>query len=1006
MKTISYLPVILLAAAMTANTAAGMGAKDENGLQWWYKELDDNEAEVAGYLMATMGPGGSITLPQLYPSISANTAGNVAVPTTLNGRSVTGIGESAFVGCSNLTGVAIHANVKNIGDGAFSGCTALSSITIPNTVTNIGSSAFYNCVALSSLVIPDSVERIGAVAFLGCTSLTRVFLGNGIATIGNDAFPDTGLETVYVSDLYAGPSVPHKTIGLSLSPSGDQEISEPLQVTGSCTIPGATMRYTTDGTTPTASSPVFQSYTADSEKTLTVGAFLNGELVLTTKGTYTFAAGTEIVDGRTWRYRPYGDGVEIFGIGGPEGFVPAVSPKPTGVVTIPATLGGLPVASVGEFSFTGCEGLTGVTFPACVTNIGNDAFWQSSGLTSMAIPSGVTRIGQRAFARCSSLANVTIPDSVTRIGSRAFSDCHASLYDTNSIPGVLLVDGWAAGNAGQLSGDLVLAGIRGIGDGAFSDCPALTRVWIADDVAYVGAGAFEDCNSLTSVVVGNGVKLIGDDAFSYTGPATIYIADIYEGPRVDDMVTGLALALPGEQLLSEPRAISVYHSFDGIADLRYTTDGTIPTAGSPLFVPFIVDSAMTVTVGEFFNGTRILVTRATYWMEQVETPEITIDQEGENSTAEVSISCDTRRAAIHYTLDGEDPTEESPEYEGFFTISAPIGQRVLVKARAFKEDMKPSEIAEASFMRDCTPEEAVGAPALTFVWTADRFAWTIDKGTGHGDGVSLRSSGFLLDGEASSLSVTVKGPGRFSFWWKTSCEETINSVPQDHVELRLSGSRFALLDGVTDWQKVELTFTGGAEDSHTVEWRYVKDAIGAAGEDCAWLDDVLWQPGGDAFVSLGDKGTVVEQDGGYLGTANDGVTLVPGDFIFKLSPDAYVIDIAAGGKTATVRLKKPEIGAVDGGNVVATPDPDDPLHMLVIVAANQMSATPTAGSGQVVRALPVKTYPGLWYRASWGNALGNLSQGAKVQASGSALYLGVIRQNGNAGFYGITVSEE
>ena len=1001
------ISALLLAAAMTATSAVADFAKDENGLQWQYNSVDYNEAEVAGYWMATMGPGGSITLPQLYPAISANTAGNVAVPTTLGGRSVTGIGTRAFVGCSNLTGVAIHGNVKYIADGAFSGCTALSSITIPNSVTNIGASAFVDCASLSSMTIPDSVERIGVGAFDGCTSLTRVFLGNGVKTIGNNAFPDTVLETVYVSDIYAGPVVPHQTVGLSLSPSGDQELSEPLQVTGSCTIPGATMRYTTDGTTPTAASPVFQSYTADSKMTLTVGAFLNGELVLMTKGTYTLPAGTEIVDGRSWRYRPYGDGVEIFGIGAPEGLVPAVSPKPTGAVTIPATLGGLPVASVGELSFVECEGLTGVTFPACVTNIGNLAFAKCIGLTSMVIPSGVTRIGDWAFSKCSSLADVTIPDSVTSIGSRAFSDCHALLYDTNSIPGVLLVDGWAAGNDGQLSGDLVLAGIRGIGDGAISDCPALTRVWIADDVLYVGAGAFEDCTGLTSIVVGNGVKLIGDDAFTNTGSAPIYIADIYEGPRVDDMVTGLALALPSEQVLSEPTEISVYHSFDGIADLRYTTDGTLPTAESPLFVPFTVDSPMTVTVGEFFDDTRILVTKATYWMEQVETPEITIDPGNENMTAEVSISCDTLHAVIHYTLDGEDPTEESPEYEGFFTVPAPIGQWVHVKAKAFREDMKPSEIAEASFMSDCTLEEAVGGPDLTFVSTADRFAWTIDKGNGHGDGVSLRSSRFLLDGETSSISVTVKGPGRFSFWWKTSCEETIDSVPRDHVELRLSGSLFAMLDGVTDWQKVELTLKGGAEDSCTIEWRYVKDAIGEAEEDCAWIDDVLWQPEGDAFVSLGDKGTVEAKAHGYFATANDGVTITESDFIFRLSPDAYEIDIAPDGKTADVRLKEPEIG-IEGGSVATTADSDDPTKWLVIVEPAHMSAIPAAESGQVVRALPVNTWAGLWYRASWGASLDDIQTGAKVQADGSELYLGVIRQDAaqNFLFYGVTVSEQ
>ena len=72
-----------------------------------------------------------------------------------------------------------------------------------------------------------------------------------------------------------------------------------------------------------------------------------------------------------------------------------------------------------------------------------------------------------------------------------------------------------------------------------------------------------------------------------------------------------------------------------------------------------------------------------------------------------------------------------------------------------------------------------------------------------------------------------------------------------------------------------------------------------------------------------------------------------------------------------------------------------------------MRAIPAAGTGEVVRALPVKSCPGLWYRAAWADAIdGAISSGEKVQAMGTELYLGVIRQDGGKGFYGATVSEE
>ncbi|MBQ6910818.1 MAG: GH92 family glycosyl hydrolase [Bacteroidales bacterium] len=54
--------------------------------------------------------------------------------------------------------------------------------------------------------------------------------------------------------------------------------------------------------------------------------------------------------------------------------------------------------------------------------------------------------------------------------------------------------------------------------------------------------------------------------------------------------------------------------------------------------------------------------------------------------AQITLSTRTEGAAIHYTLDGSEPTEESALYTGPFTLreSAPI------RARAFKEGMEPS----------------------------------------------------------------------------------------------------------------------------------------------------------------------------------------------------------------------------------------------------------------------------------------------------------------------------
>jgi len=60
----------------------------------------------------------------------------------------------------------------------------------------------------------------------------------------------------------------------------------------------------------------------------------------------------------------------------------------------------------------------------------------------------------------------------------------------------------------------------------------------------------------------------------------------------------------------------------------------------------------------------------------------------------VSITTSTPGAAIYYTLDGEDPTEESILFVDPFVIS----ETTTVKARAFLEGMNPSSVATANFV--------------------------------------------------------------------------------------------------------------------------------------------------------------------------------------------------------------------------------------------------------------------------------------------------------------------
>ncbi len=88
-------------------------------------------------------------------------------------------------------------------------------------------------------------------------------------------------------------------------------------------------------------------------------------------------------------------------------------------ITIPGTLGGYPVASIGVHSFYS-KGLTSVTLPDSVTSIGYRAFG-SNNLATVNLDENLRSIGSAAFDT-NSLTSVTIPASVTSVGAISFNN--------------------------------------------------------------------------------------------------------------------------------------------------------------------------------------------------------------------------------------------------------------------------------------------------------------------------------------------------------------------------------------------------------------------------------------------------------------------------------------------------------------------------------------------------------------------------------------------------------
>ena len=211
---------------------------------------------------------------------------------------------------------------------------------------------------------------------------------------------------------------------------------------------------------------------------------------------------SETVGEYTWTYRINGDAVEIVNRGSV-----AISPKQKGTITVPSTLGGKQVTSIGNSAFAGCSWIKRVMIPDGVTSIGGYAFSGCSALTSVVMPN-VTSIGECAFSSCSALTSVAMPN-VASIRASAFSDCGCLAGVT--MPNVTSIGARAFyGCCGLKSLEMPI--VTSIGARAFSGCSGLASVEMPK-VASIGEQAFFRCSGLASVEMPN-VTSIEGGAFS------------------------------------------------------------------------------------------------------------------------------------------------------------------------------------------------------------------------------------------------------------------------------------------------------------------------------------------------------------------------------------------------------------------------------------------------------------------------------------------------------------
>lgn len=106
----------------------------------------------------------------------------------------------AFGHCTSLVNIDLPDNLKTVGSATFYGCTELLSINIPDSVTQIGTHSFRACEKLAYVKLPSQLKSIPFRAFSGCVSLHELSFPAPLESIGDEAFYESGLQSVKLND--------------------------------------------------------------------------------------------------------------------------------------------------------------------------------------------------------------------------------------------------------------------------------------------------------------------------------------------------------------------------------------------------------------------------------------------------------------------------------------------------------------------------------------------------------------------------------------------------------------------------------------------------------------------------------------------------------------------------------------------------------------------------------------------------------------------------------------
>lgn len=164
-----------------------------------------------------------------------------------------------------------------------------------------------------------------------------------------------------------------------------------------------------------------------------------------------------------------------------------------------------------------------------VVTIGDSAFVGCEGLRSVHIPAGVRRVGKALFAGCTTLEEITVAKGNEVYDSR--KGCNAIIKSSNSVlvagcGATVVPEGVTAVMDSAFYGTNIAElrlppTVKRVGKGAFAMCGKLATVDLPQTVINIGDGAFEGCRSLSGMTLPTRLKQVGRRTFMRSGLKSI-----------------------------------------------------------------------------------------------------------------------------------------------------------------------------------------------------------------------------------------------------------------------------------------------------------------------------------------------------------------------------------------------------------------------------------------------------------------------------------------------------